>query len=154
MNLLDPLTVTDEIQISHQILSTVILTVGLYRSIWISGYRLFFDVRISNRSSKPIKKIESQLEQLTFVFAHATATPDNKLADTIQLPDITKRDIVSSQVHSPWQVDGNSHDQKTCTLEIPSGLISIEGGMSMTMVPTKTFQFTYITQHPLKLHQI
>ncbi|KAI4158941.1 MAG: hypothetical protein LQ342_006974 [Letrouitia transgressa] len=131
VNLPTPLVVMDEIQLSHQgSYETVVLTVGLHRQTWISGYLLFFDVRISNRGTKTVKKVQSQLERSTFVFSHAAPTTDPGLADSLRLPERCEKKAISTSTHCDWQVAGNSEEQRTCVLEIPPGLVSVETGRS------------------------
>ncbi|KAL9015940.1 MAG: hypothetical protein Q9185_006686 [Variospora sp. 1 TL-2023] len=115
VNLSNPLVVTDEIQSSHRgSLETVILTAGVHRQTWISGYPLFVDVRIQNRGSKAMRRVELQLERSISVYAYAAPSLDRGLGDTLRLPDVA----------------GGLHDQKTCGLFVPSGLVSVDAGKS------------------------
>ncbi|KAI4139064.1 MAG: hypothetical protein LQ341_004381, partial [Variospora aurantia] len=127
VNLSNPLVVTDEIQSSHRgSLETVILTAGVHRQTWISGYPLFVDVRIQNRGSKAMRRVELQLERSIFVFAYAAPSLDRGLADTLRLPDICEKDLIYKATCPGWQVAGGLHDQKTCGLFVPSGLVSVD----------------------------
>ncbi|KAL8802528.1 MAG: hypothetical protein Q9182_003768 [Xanthomendoza sp. 2 TL-2023] len=88
LNLPNPLVVTEEVQASHRNgVETVELVAGVHRQTWISGYPLFVDVRIGNRGSKVVKKVELQLERSTFVYAHAAPSDEQGLCDTLRLPD-------------------------------------------------------------------
>ncbi|KAI4285198.1 MAG: hypothetical protein L6R35_004717 [Caloplaca aegaea] len=129
VNLSNPLVVTDEIQSSHRgSLETVILTAGVHRQTWISGYPLFVDVRIQNRGSKAMRRVELQLERSIFVYAYAAPSLDRGLGDTLRLPDICEKDIIYKAICPGWQVAGGLHDQKTCGLFVPSGLVSVDAG--------------------------
>ncbi|KAL9596332.1 MAG: hypothetical protein Q9179_004651 [Wetmoreana sp. 5 TL-2023] len=127
LNLPTPLVVTDEVQSSHRgSLDTVVLTAGVHRQTWISGYPLFVDVRIVNRGSKAVRKVELQLERSTFVYAHAALSDETGLSDTLRLPDKYDKETIIKAICPGWHVLGHSHDLKTCGLPIPSGLVSVD----------------------------
>ncbi|KAL8705612.1 MAG: hypothetical protein Q9201_001299 [Fulgogasparrea decipioides] len=129
LNLPTPLVVTDEVQSSHRgSLDTVVLTAGVHRQTWISGYPLFVDVRIVNRGSKAVRKVELQLERSTFVYAHAALSDETGLSDTLRLPDKYDKETIIKAICPGWHVLGHSHDLKTCGLPIPSGLVSVDAG--------------------------
>ncbi|KAL8643669.1 MAG: hypothetical protein Q9226_008200 [Calogaya cf. arnoldii] len=129
LNLPNPLVVTEEVQTSHRgSLETVELTAGVHRQTWISGYPLFVDVRIGNRGSKVVKKIELQLERLTFVYAHAAPSEEHGLGDTLRLPDRCEKEVILKVSCQTWQVQPQSCDLKTCSLSIPPGLVSVDAG--------------------------
>ncbi|KAL8725957.1 MAG: hypothetical protein Q9166_007034 [cf. Caloplaca sp. 2 TL-2023] len=129
LNLPNPLVATEEIQTSHRAgIETVELTAGVHRQTWISGYPLFADVRIGNRGSKIVKKIELQLERSTFVYAHAAPSDENGLGDTLRLPDRCEKEVIL-KAHCPgWQIQPQSRDLKTCSLPIPADLVSVDAG--------------------------
>lgn len=148
-----PLVVKDEIQLSHQgNYETIVLTVGLHRQTWISGYLLFFDVRISNRGTKRVKEVQSQLERSTFVFSHAAPTTDPGLADSLRLPERREKKAISTSTHCNWQVAGNSEEQRTCVLGIPPGLVSVETGRSIDVRPTNGWLHPYIQLPSIKMY--
>ncbi|KAL8849227.1 MAG: hypothetical protein Q9221_005757 [Calogaya cf. arnoldii] len=129
LNLPNPLVVTEEVQTSHRgSLETVELTAGVHRQTWITGYPLFVDVRIENRGSKVVKKIELQLERLTFVYAHAAPSEEHGLGDTLRLPDRCEKEVILKVSCQTWQVQPQSCDLKTCSLSIPPGLVSVDAG--------------------------
>ncbi|KAI4116033.1 MAG: hypothetical protein LQ345_003474 [Seirophora villosa] len=129
VNLSNPLVVTDEMQSSHRgSLETVTLTAGVHRQTWISGYPLFVDVRVQNRSSKAVRRIEVQLERSIFIYAYAAPSVDRGLGDTLRLPDKCEKDIICNAACPGWQVAGGSQDLKTCGLFVPSGLVSVDAG--------------------------
>ncbi|KAL8737115.1 MAG: hypothetical protein Q9181_002009 [Wetmoreana brouardii] len=129
LNLPNPLVVTDEVQSSHRgSLDTVVLTAGVHRQTWISGYPLFVDVRILNRGSKAVRKVEMQLERSTFIYAHAALSGETGLGDTLRLPDRCDKETIIKAICPGWHVPAHSHDLKTCGLPIPSGLVSVDAG--------------------------
>ncbi|KAL8992709.1 MAG: hypothetical protein Q9188_007519 [Gyalolechia gomerana] len=129
VNLPNPLVVTDEVQSSHRgSLETVVLTAGVHRQTWISGYPLFVDVRISNRGVKIVRKVELQLERSTFVYAHAAPSDEEGIGDTLRLPDRCEKEIIFKALCPRWQILGQSSDMKTCGLFVPSGLVSVDAG--------------------------
>ncbi|KAL8808394.1 MAG: hypothetical protein Q9223_004047 [Gallowayella weberi] len=131
LNLPNPLVVTEEVQTSHRNgVETVELVAGVHRQTWISGYPLFVDVRIGNRGSKVVKKVELQLERSTFVYAHAAPSDEQGLSDTLRLPDRCEKEVILKVDCPSWQVQPQSRDLKTCSLPIPSGLVSVDAGIS------------------------
>ncbi|KAI4122200.1 MAG: hypothetical protein LQ338_005956 [Usnochroma carphineum] len=151
VNLPIPLVVTDEVQSSHRgSLETVILTAGVHRQTWISGYPLFVDVRIQNRGSKLVRKVELQLERSTFVFAHAAPSNETGLGDTLRLPDRCDKEVLYRAVCPGWQVAGQSHDLKTCGLFVPSGLVSVDEATeqnSIDIPPNSLAQVAATVEH-------
>ncbi|KAL8825327.1 MAG: hypothetical protein Q9170_007835 [Blastenia crenularia] len=129
INLPNPLVVTDEVQSSRRgSLETVVLTAGVHRQTWISGYPLYVDVRIAIRGGRTVRKIELQLERSTFVYAHAAPSDETGLGETLRLPDRCENKVISKATCLGWQVTGHSSDLKTCGLFIPPGLASVDAG--------------------------
>ncbi|KAL9041801.1 MAG: hypothetical protein Q9180_001046 [Flavoplaca navasiana] len=129
LNLPNPLVVTEEVQTSHRgSLDSVELTAGVHRQTWISGYPLFVDVRIDNRGSRFVKKVELQLERMTFIYAHAAPSEEQGLGNTLRLPDRCEKEVILKVSNHAWQVQPQSSDLKTCSLSVPPGLVSIDAG--------------------------
>ncbi|KAI4233085.1 MAG: hypothetical protein LQ349_004610, partial [Xanthoria aureola] len=129
LNLPNPLVVTEEVQTSHRgSFETVELTAGVHRQTWISGYPLFVDVRIGNGGSKVVKKVELQLERLTFVYAYAAPSEDHGLGDTLRFPDRCEKEVILKVSSQTWQVQPESCDKRTCSLPVPPGLVSVDAG--------------------------
>ncbi|KAL8691259.1 MAG: hypothetical protein Q9218_003480 [Villophora microphyllina] len=152
LNLPNPLVVTDEIQSSHrQSLDTVVLTAGIHRQTWISGYPLFVDIRISNRGSRVAKKVELQLERSTFVYAHTAPTDEVGLRATLRMPDKCEKEVLVRTLSPGWQVPSRSHDLKTCRLQIPPGLVSVDEGRffgnSIDIPPNSLAQVAATIEH-------
>lgn len=88
------------------------------------------DVRVQNRSSKAVRRIELQLERSIFIYAYAAPSVNRGLGDTLRLPDKYEKDVICNTACPGWQVAGGSQDLKTCGLFVPSGLVSVDAGKS------------------------
>lgn len=110
---------------------TVKLTAGIHRQTWISGYLIFVDVHIDNKSSKAVKRVELQLEKTTLFHTYPAASTDAGSADVLRLPDHRQTEIVvRKDLAGGFQgVPSLSHDFRTCQLELPTGLVSVETGV-------------------------
>ncbi len=110
---------------------TVKLTAGLHRQTWISGYLIFVDMHIENRSSKDVKKVEVQLEKTTLFHNYPAPSTNAGSADVLRLPDHRQTEIVvSKDLADGFQgVRSLSQVFRTCQLELPTGLASIETGV-------------------------
>ena len=127
VNLSNPLVVSDELHISRQ---PILVTAGIHRQTWIGGYLLFVDLRIVNRSSKAVRKIELQLERVTVYHVHTAPSMGKKFAEMLRVPDEIQKEILSrkSNLASGNGIRPRSQDFRTAQLELPSGLVSIENG--------------------------
>jgi len=131
VNLKHPLSVSDELNLSKKFSAqTVKLTAGIHRQTWISGYPVFIDVHIENRSNKDVRKLELQLEKTVIFHNYSAPSAGAKLSDTLRIPDdMQKATITSTQVADGWLgVRALSQDFRTCQMELPTGLVSIETG--------------------------
>ena len=110
---------------------TVKLTAGLHRQTWISGYPVFVDMHIDNKSSKDVKKVELQLEKTTLFHNYPAPCTNAGSADVLRLPDHRQTEIVvKKDLADEFQgVHSLSQDFRTCQLELPTGLVSIETGV-------------------------
>lgn len=110
---------------------TVKLTAGLHRQTWISGYLIFVDMQIDNKSSKAVKKVELQLEKTTLFHNYPAPSTSAGSADVLRLPDHRQTEIVvRKDLADGFQgVPSLSQDFRTCQLELPMGLVSIETGV-------------------------
>ena len=106
------------------------LTAGLHRQTWISGYPVFIDIHIENRSYKSVKRVDLQLEKTILFYNYSAPSTGAVSADLLRLPDHLTKEIVLDKV----LLDGFngvrpfSEDFRTCSLELPAGLVSIETG--------------------------
>lgn len=131
VNLASPLLATDELHIPGAgRLSSVKLTAGIHRQTWISGYVVFVDVLINNSSHKTVNKVRIQLEKATVLFNSAAASTRNGVADTLRLPDRCDKEIVRRMTMKASQdaVAPDSETVRTCRLDLPGGLASIDTG--------------------------
>ena len=122
----------DEIVLSKRhTTQTVKLTAGLHRQTWISGYLIFVDIHIVNRSSKDVKKVELQLEKTTQFHEYTAPSTGAGLADALRLPDHRQSEIVvRKDLGDGFRgVQSLSEDFRTCQLVLPTGLVSIETGV-------------------------
>ena len=135
VNLKYPLSVSDELILSKRSNVQVIkLTAGLHRQTWISGYPVFIDVHIENRSEKDVRRLDLSLEKTILFHNYSAPSSAAKLSDTLRVPDTLQREIVAStQVIDGWQsVRAMAQDFRTCQMDLPTGLVSIETGEAST----------------------
>ena len=122
---------SDELQFSKRTNNQKVkLTAGLHRQTWISGYPVFIDIHIENRSNKSVKRVDLQLEKTILFYNYSAPSTGAVSADLLRLPDHLTKEIVLDKV----LLDGFhgvrpfSEDFRTCSLELPAGLVSIETG--------------------------
>lgn len=132
MNLPNPLLVSDALQFSKRHSNqSVVIAAGLHRQTWISGYPVYLDIHIDNKSGKPVKRVELQLEKITIFHDYSAASAGAKSADILRLPDHLRKDIVvRRELSDGFQgVRPMSRDIRTCQLDLPIGLVSVETGV-------------------------
>ena len=132
VNFSSPLLAVDEMPMSKRYSTqTVKLTAGLHRQTWISGYLVFVDMHIENKSSKDVKKVEVQLEKTTLFHNYPAPSTNTGSADVLRLPDHRQTEIVvRKDLADGFQgVRSLSQVFRTCQLELPTGLVSIETGV-------------------------
>ena len=142
VNLSDPLLAVDEMPMSKRYSTqTVKLTAGLHRQTWISGYPVFVDTHIENKSSRDVKKVELQLEKTTLFHKYPAPSTDAGSADVLRLPDHRETEIVVRKdlADGFHGVRSLSQDFRTCQLELPIGLVSIETGVWSAFAYAKSF---------------
>ena len=130
------------------------MTAGLHRQTWISGYTIFVDIHIINSSRKAVRCIELQLEKVTAFYKVAAASTDETSADLLRLPDHCEKEIVRKwamkESRDGWQnVKAHSDDIRTCQLELPSGLVSIDTGTYPTLIIACPSLHTLPSHRPL-----
>ena len=131
MNLRNPLLARDELHIPKAgNLSSIKLTAGLHRQTWISGYVLFVDILIENGSRKTVNRIDIELEKVTFSYNSAAASTLVGAADALRLPDHSQKETVEAVTMKAPQdsVAPQSETIRTCRLELPVGIASIDTG--------------------------
>ncbi len=117
------------------------LTAGLHRQTWISGYPIFVDMHLDNRSSKDVRKVELQLEKTTLYYDYPAPSTDAGSANVLRLPDHRQSEIIASKDLGDGfqEVRSLSQDFRTCILELPNGLVSIETGVWHGLACAKAF---------------
>ena len=110
---------------------TVKLTAGLHRQTWISGYPVFVDMHIDNKSDKEVRKVELQLAKTTLFHSYSAPSTNAGPADVLRLPDHRHVEIIARKdLADGFQgVPSSSQEFRTCQLGLPTGLVSIETGM-------------------------
>ena len=98
---------------------------------------LFVDIHINNDSNKSVNKIEVQLEKTTIVYSYPAASTDAGPASSLRVPDHCEKSILARSImKSPRDtVAPHSKHSRTCRLEVPTGLASIDTGK----VPISSF---------------
>ena len=160
VNLSSPLVAVDEMPMSKRYnTQTVKLTAGLHRQAWISGYPVFVDMHIENKSSRDVKKVELQLEKTTLFHNFPAPSTSAGAADVLRLPDRRETEIVVRKelVDGFQGVRSLSQDFRTCQLELPIGLVSVETGGCFQDILSSTRNFfacrTLSTiSHTLNMH--
>lgn len=104
------------------------------QSVIMNSYPVFVDIHIDNRSSKDVKKVEMQLEKAILFHDYSAPSANTKTTSTLRVPDhVQKEIIVSSQLSGDFDgVCALSQDFRTCQMQLPTGLVSIETGTYST----------------------
>jgi hypothetical protein len=129
-----PLTATDEFIVARPHgLESVRVTAGIHRQVWVSGGSIFVDVHISNKTRKPIKKLELTLERNILCYKHAAAATLQKSAVQARIFESNKRSILARTLFKPgtvaWNgVHAHASDVRTCELELPRGHATVRCG--------------------------
>ena len=138
VNLPNPLIAEDEISLSKTGAYEVVkLTAGVHRQTWVSGVAIFVDVHISNSSEKVVRKVELALEKATLFFPFVSPSTRVENADYLRLPYRTDKEIIVRGAikrgqHGWHGVLPHSQETRTCYLEIPRGIATIDTGESFT----------------------
>lgn len=133
-SLQSPLIATDELALHRWgAMETLSLTAGLYRQVWVSGSSIFVDVHISNKTYKPVKKVDLTLERAVLCYKHAPAASMEKAASQARISESSERLIVtkSTQKHDceGWRGTGAyTSDARTCELQVPRGHATVRCG--------------------------
>jgi len=133
---------------------TVALAIFLRRQSWISGIPLFVDAHIANASSRPLKRLDVQLERAILLYgSHAAPLggarshePDHARAPRTVIREIVARQALRTGEDGWSGVAPRAHVQKTCHLTIPTGLASIDGMLSVECDPHLTLDMIVSSQ--------
>ena len=88
-------------------------------------------MHIDNRSNKDVKKIELQLEKTTLFHEYSPPSTNAGSVNVLRLPDHRETEVIMRKdlVDGFQGVHSMSQDLRTCQLELPTGLVSIETGV-------------------------
>ena len=133
MNLPNPLTADDEL-FSFGVQHIIKLTAGVHRQTWVSGTAIFIDIHVSNYSSRAVKRIDFQLEEVITFYHHAAASTRVEAATHLRIPDRSIKTLAAKstikKAHHGWQgIRSQSHEAWTSRLDVPSGLVTVDEGM-------------------------
>lgn len=126
-SLTSPLTASDEICVSRPTGQEVLrVTAGLHRQVWVSGSSIFVDVHISNKTHKPVKKLDLTLERDILCYKHVAAATLEKSAGQARIFESNEQAILARATFKPglsgWHgVEPHTSDTRTCELELPRG---------------------------------
>ncbi|KAF2718311.1 hypothetical protein K431DRAFT_231119 [Polychaeton citri CBS 116435] len=120
-----PLTAKDELHLTRQrAVETLKLIAGLHRQVWVSGGSIFADIHISNKTHKPVKRLELTLERDILCYKHAAASTREKSAGQARIFESNEQAILAKHVmkhgHDGWAgLDPFTSETRTCALELP-----------------------------------
>lgn len=91
---------------------------------------IFVDVLIDNSSHKTVSKVDIQLEKATVLYDSAAPSTRNGVTDILRLPDHCNKETVARIIMRAPQdaVPPHSETVRTCRLQIPVGLVSVDTG--------------------------
>lgn len=129
-----PLIASDELSIQRWgTIETLNLTAGLYRQVWVSGSSMFVDLHISNKTHKPIKRVELSLERDILCYKHAAAATLEKTSSQARISENNDRMILTKSTHRDdcdgWSgTEAYTSDARTCELLVPRGHATVKCG--------------------------
>ena len=129
-----PLTAADELTL-HRFgrCESVKLTAGLHRQVWVSGTSIFVDVHVANKTHKPVKRLELNLERDILCYKHAPAETQEKSASQARIFESNEQTMITRACLKPgvqgWKgVDFHASETRTCELELPRGHATVRCG--------------------------
>ena len=129
-----PLIASDELSLQRWgAVETLNLTAGLYRQVWVSGSSIFVDLHISNKTHKPVKRVDLSLERAVLCYKHAPAATLEKTSSEARISESSDRLILArtSQRHDcdGWSgTEAYTSDARTCELQLPRGHATVRCG--------------------------
>jgi hypothetical protein len=129
-----PLTATDELTIPRMEGSErVRITAGLHRQVWVSGSTVFVDVHIINKSRKPVKRLDLNLERNVLCYKYAAAGMREKVAGQARVFESNTQTMVAESslrtgVNAWNGVEPHTSHTRTCDLELPRGHATVRCG--------------------------
>lgn len=131
-----PLIASDELSLQRwSTVETLSLTAGLYRQVWVSGGSIFVDLHISNKTHKPVKRVELSLERDVLCYKHAAVATLEKASGQAQarISESNDRMILAKSTHREdcdgWSgTEAYTSDARTCELLVPRGHATVKCG--------------------------
>lgn len=129
-----PLVASDELYLQRWgTIETLNLTAGLYRQVWVSGSSIFVDVYVSNKTHKPVKRVELALERAVLCYKHAAAATVEKATGQARISESSDRIVLAKSVqrHDREGYNGTeayTSDARTCELQVPRGHATVKCG--------------------------
>jgi hypothetical protein len=129
-----PLIASDELSLQRWgTVETLNLTAGLYRQVWVSGSSIFVDLHVSNKTHKPVKRVELSLERNILCYRHAVAATLEKTSGQARISESNDRLILTKSTHrndcDGWSgTEAYTPDARTCELLIPRGHATVKCG--------------------------
>ena len=153
VNLPSPLTASEELHFSTTDCPLPIrLTAGLHRQTWISGYTLFVDIQVENRSNRDVNKIEVSLEKTTVIYSFPSASTKVGPAEALRVPDRCERSLAARSVFKGAEDIVHAHTEviRTCRLDVPTGLVSVDTGKGLDfLLPHCKLSWSLQSEHKL-----
>ncbi|KAI6833693.1 hypothetical protein KC332_g4312 [Hortaea werneckii] len=129
-----PLTASDELLLPRAGgMECIKVTAGLHRQVWVSSSTIFVDVHISNRSHKPVKRLDLSLERDILCYKHAAASTRERSAGQARIFESNHQSLIAMSSirvgQSGWNgVAPNTSDTRTCDLKLPRGHATVRCG--------------------------
>lgn len=133
-SLASPLVASDELSLQRWATTeTLSLTAGLHRQVWVSGGSIFVDLHISNKTHKPVKRVELYLERDVLCYKHAAAATLEKTSGQARISESNDRMILAKSTHREdsdgWSgTEAYTSDARTCELLVPRGHATVKCG--------------------------
>lgn len=114
-------------------IETLKLTAGLYRQVWVSGSSIFVDMHVSNKTYKPVKRVELALERAVLCYKHAAAATMEKATGQARISESSDRLILAKSIQKQdcegWNgTKAYTSDARTCELQVPRGHATVKCG--------------------------
>lgn len=129
-----PLVASDELSLHRWgTIETLNITAGLYRQVWVSGSSIFVDVHVSNKTHKPVKRVELALERAVLCYKHAAAATMEKATGQARISESSDRLILAKSIQrhdcEGWNgTEAYTSDARTCELQVPRGHATVKCG--------------------------
>ncbi|KAM0719838.1 hypothetical protein Q7P37_003973 [Cladosporium fusiforme] len=133
-SLTSPLVASDELSLQRWgTIEILNLTAGLYRQVWVSGSSIFVDVHVSNKTYKPVKRVELALERAVLCYKHAAAATMEKATGQARISESSERLVLAKSIHrhdcERWNAtEAYTSDARTCELQVPRGHATVKCG--------------------------